>query len=245
MATKKYVMLVDSERCVNCDACVTSCRSEWGTPLGYTRNWVSEVVAVDSVGMPKLSFLSGRCMHCDEPPCVPACPTGASFKREDGLVLVDKDLCTGCEFCVDVCPYDARFRDPSDGMISKCTFCQPRIDDGEQPACVNVCFTDALVFGDANDPSSKVSQMLKQGGWKRLITDEVNIGPNLYYSDNTVFDETVLPKVKKSTFAAQTLEGGVNPVMKIGLGGMLGLFGAAGLVKLTKRKQEVASHERE
>jgi len=134
MAKKKYVMLVDTARCVFCEACVTSCRAEWGTSLGVSRNWVRETMTMTNDGMPRLSFLSGRCMHCDEPPCVPACPTGASFKGDDGLVLVDRDLCTGCEFCVDVCPYDARFRDPADGMISKCTFCAPRIADGEEPA---------------------------------------------------------------------------------------------------------------
>jgi tetrathionate reductase subunit B len=243
MASKKYVMLVDSDRCVNCKACVTSCRAEWDTPLGESRNWVSEVMQIDSQGTPKISFLSGRCQHCDDPPCVPACPTGASYKREDGLVLVDRELCTGCEFCVDVCPYDARFRDPTDGMISKCTFCQPRIDAGQEPACVDVCFTRALTFGDANDPNSQVSQLLKQGGWKSLTTAEVDIGPNLYYSENTIVDETVLPKVKKPTQAAQVLQHGVNPGLKIGIGGMVGLFGAAGIVKLIRRKEEVARHE--
>jgi len=240
---KKYVMLVDTERCVNCKACEVSCRAEWNTPLGYTRNWVSEVMAVDADGMPKLSLLSGRCMHCDDPPCVASCPTGASYKRDDGLVLVDRELCTGCEFCIDPCPYDARFRDPTDGMISKCTFCQPRIDVGEEPACVHVCFTRALMFGDANDPTSDVSRRLAEGTWQRLVTTEVDVGPNIYYSKGTVFDEAVLPKVKKPTVEAQTLAV-VNPALKIGLGGMLGLFGAAGVMKLVKRKEEVAHHEK-
>ncbi|MBI5462216.1 MAG: 4Fe-4S dicluster domain-containing protein [Gammaproteobacteria bacterium] len=239
---KKYVMLVDTERCVNCKACEVSCRAEWNTPLGYSRNWVSEVMAVDPNGMPTLSLLSGRCMHCDSPPCVAACPTGASYKRDDGIVLVDRDLCTGCEFCIDPCPYNARFRDPTDGMISKCTFCQPRIDAGEEPACVHVCFTRALMFGDANDPSSEVARRLAEGTWQRLVTTEVDVGPNLYYSKGTQFDATVLPQKKSPTVAAQTLAV-VNPGLKIGLGGMLGLFGAAGVLKLVKRKEEVASHE--
>jgi len=240
---KKYVMLVDSERCVNCKACEVSCRAEWNTPLGYSRNWVSEVMAITDDGVPKLSLLSGRCMHCDDPPCVTSCPTGASYKRDDGLVLVDRDLCTGCEFCIDPCPYNARFRDPTDGMISKCTFCQPRIDVGEEPACVHVCFTRALMFGDANDPNSDVARRLADGTWQRLVTTEVDVGPNIYYSKGSVFDETVLPKKKEPTVAAQTLAV-VNPGLKIGLGGMLGLFGAAGVVKLIKRKDEVASHEK-
>ena len=245
MATKKYVMLVDSERCVNCGACITSCRAEWGTPVGHSRNWVSEVMAINDQGIPELSFLSGRCNHCDDPPCVTACPTGASYKRDDGLVLVDRDTCTGCEFCVDVCPYDARYRDPTDGMISKCTFCQPRLDAGQEPACVHVCFTNALTFGDINDPDSIVSKQLKAGGWKQLVTEAVDIGPNMYYSANTHFDESVLPKEKKDTIAGTVLDKAVNPSLKIGLGGMVGLFGFAGVIKLFKRKQEVASHERD
>ncbi len=243
MATKKYVMLIDSERCVKCDACVTACRAEWNTPVGYSRNWVSEVMGEDADGLPKLSFLSGRCHHCDNPPCVPACPTGASYKRDDGMVLVDRELCTGCEFCVDVCPYDARYRDPTDGMISKCTFCQPKVDAGGEPSCVTVCFTSALTFGDVNDPDSRVSQMLKGGGWKRLVTDAVDVGPNLYYTENTLVDEHVLPRDNASTLSAQVLTKGVNPGMKIGLAGMVGIFGAAGVMKLIKRKEEVASHE--
>jgi tetrathionate reductase subunit B len=243
MATKKYVMLVDSQRCVNCLACVTSCRAEWNTPLGYSRNWVSEVMTVDTTGMPKLSFLSGRCQHCDNPPCVTSCPTGASYKRDDGMVLVDRELCTGCEFCIPACPYDARYRDPTDGMISKCTFCAPRVDAGQEPACVDVCFTRALTFGDANDPNSEVSRLLSAGQWKQQVTDEVNIGPNLYYSADTQFDETVLPRKPQEAIAEKVVEDYMNPGLKIGIGGMVGMFTIAGLLKLAKRKQEVASHE--
>lgn len=243
MAQKKYVMLIDTERCINCKACEVSCRAEWNTPVGFSRNWVSEVVSEDSSGLPKLSFLSGRCQHCDDPPCVTACPTGSSYKRDDGIVLVDREICTGCEFCIDACPYDARFRDPTDGMVSKCTFCAPRVDAGEEPACVHVCWTRALTFGDVNDPESEVSKKLSEGGWKKLVTNEVDVGPNLYYSDNTSVDASVLPKETTITVAAQVMEKGVNPGLKLGIGGMLGLFGAAGLVKLVQRKEKVGNHE--
>lgn len=247
MTAKKYVMLVDSQRCVKCEACVVACRAEWNTPLGYSRNWVSEVMTVPTTGQPQLSFLSNRCHHCDNPPCVASCPTGASYKRDDGMVLVDRDICTGCEFCVPVCPYDARFRNPVDGMISKCSFCQPRIDAGKEPACVSVCFTDALTFGDANDAKSEVGQQLgkHKDKWKRLVTADVDVGPNLYFSDDTMTDDAVLPKKKQPTLASQVLSDGVNPVLQVGLAGMVGIFGGAGLIKLAKRKEEVAKHEHE
>lgn len=240
MGTRKYIMLVDTERCVKCDACVTACRAEWNTPPGYSRNWVSEVEGSDADGMPVLSFLSGRCQHCDDPPCVATCPTGATYKRDDGMVLIDRALCTGCEFCLDVCPYEARYRDPVDGMISKCTFCQPRVDAGRQPACVDVCFNHALIFGDVNDPESEVSKLLAGGGWKQLVTRDVDTGPNLYYSANTRVDASVLPKTVEQALSAKVLAEGVNPGIKIGLAGMAGVFGAAGLVKLIKRRQEVS-----
>jgi tetrathionate reductase subunit B len=243
MGTIKYVMLVDTERCVKCDACVTACRAEWNTPLGYSRNWVREVEGSDANGMPVLSFLSGRCNHCYFPPCVASCPTGASYKREDGMVLIDRELCTGCEFCLDACPYDARYKDPLDGMISKCTFCQPRVDAGREPACVEVCFNSALTFGDANDPSSQVSQMLASGDWKRLVTPEVNTAPNIYYSANTQLDESVLPRPTEQPLSARVLADGVNPGIKVSLSGMLGVFGVAGLLKLFKRREEVGENE--
>ncbi len=243
MGTIKYVMLVDTERCVKCDACVTACRAEWNTPLGYSRNWVREVEGSDANGMPVLSFLSGRCNHCDMPPCVASCPTGASYKREDGMVLIDRELCTGCEFCLDACPYDARYKDPLDGMISKCTFCQPRVDAGREPACVEVCFNRALSFGDVNDPSSQVSRMLASGDWKPLVTPEVNTAPNIYYSASTQLDESVLPRPVEQPLSARVLADGVNPGIKISLSGMLGVFGVAGVLKLFKRREEVGENE--
>lgn len=243
MRTIKYVMLVDTERCVKCDACVTACRAEWNTPVGYSRNWVREVEGTDANGLPALSFVSGRCQHCDNPPCIDSCPTGASYKREDGMVLIDRDLCTGCEFCLEACPYDARYKDPVDGMISKCTFCQPRVDAGRQPACVEVCFNRALTFGDVNDPDSEVNRMLATGDWKQLVTSETNTAPNLYYSASTRTDETVLPRTVEQALSARVLAEGVNPGVKISLTGMLGVFGAAGLVKLFKRREEVSRDE--
>ncbi len=243
MATTKYVMLVDTDRCVNCKACITACKAEWNTPPGVSRNRVTEVVGTGDDGIPFVSFVSGRCQHCDHPPCVDACPVGATYKRDDGMVLIDRDICTGCEFCVDACPYDARYRDPVDGMISKCTFCQPRVDAGRQPACVEVCFTHALTFGNANDPASRVSRMLATGDWKQLVTADIDTGPSLYYSNATVFDATVLPHPVQLTAAARVLDDVVNPGIQLGVGGMLGLFGAAGMVKLVRRRREVSEHE--
>ncbi len=243
MATKKYVFLADTERCVNCQACTVACRAEWNTPLGYSRNWVREVMTVANDGAPRLSLISGRCQHCDEAPCVAYCPSGASYTREDGIVLVDREICSGCEMCVSVCPYDARFKNPEDDKISKCTYCQPRIDSGGQPACVEVCFNKALIFGDINDPDSEVSRLLKEESWKKLVTEQVNTKPNHYYSASTALDGTVLPQEKQPVIQATLLSDVVNPVVSIGFAGMVGLFGVTGIMKLLKRREEVSSDE--
>lgn len=241
MAKQKLVMVADTERCVNCKACEVACRAEWNTPLGFNRNWVRETISVSSDGIPHMSLISGRCQHCDDAPCVTNCPSGASYQREDGVVLVDREICSGCEMCVTVCPYDARFKNPVDDKISKCTFCQPRIDAGEQPACVEVCFNKALIFGDINDPDSEVSILLKQEKWKKLVTDKVDTKPNHYYSESAYLDNRVLPQEKQPTLQAELLSTVVNPVVSVGFTGMLGLFGAAGIIKIIKRREEVSN----
>lgn len=241
MAKQKLVMLADTERCVNCKACEVACRAEWNTPLGFNRNWVRETLSVSNDGVPRMSLISGRCQHCDDAPCVTNCPSGASYQRDDGVVLVDREICSGCEMCVTVCPYDARFKNPVDDKISKCTFCQPRIDAGEQPACVEVCFNKALIFGDINDQNSEVSKLLKQEKWKKLVTDKVDTKPNHYYSESAYLDGSVLPQEKQPTVQAELLSKVVNPVVSVGFAGMLGLFGAAGVMKIIKRREEVSN----
>ncbi len=241
MAKQKLVMLADTERCVNCKACEVACRAEWNTPLGFSRNWVRETMSISDDGMPRMSLVSGRCQHCDDAPCISYCPSGASYKDENGSVLVDKEVCSGCEMCVSVCPYEARFKNPDDGKISKCTFCQPRIDAGEQPACVEVCFNNALIFGDINDPNSEVSKLLQQEKWQKLVTNKVDTKPNHYYSESAYLDSNVLPMEKEPAIQAEIISDVVNPVASVGITGMLGLFSAAGIMKIIKRREEVSN----
>lgn len=239
---KHYVMLADTVRCIDCKACVVACRAEWETPVGYSRDWVKQVEFTNEAGLPEVMLFPGRCQHCDEAPCVEACPSGASYKRDDGIVLVDHDICSGCELCVPACPYDARWLNPQTNTISKCTFCQPRIDNGLEPACVQTCVGRALIFGDINDPNSEVSQLLKDKPWVKLTTNEVNIGPNHYYytAEKTVPDK-VNPKQHERHLAGEVMEKVVNPVGAIGIGGMLLTFFTAGIIKLVNRRQEVNS----
>lgn len=244
---KKYVMLADTVRCIDCKACVVACRAEWDTPLGYSRDWVKQIEQMDAQDQPQVLLFPGRCQHCDDPPCVHACPSGASYKREDNIVLVDEAICSGCELCVPACPYDARWLNPVSNTISKCTFCQPRIDQGLAPACVQTCVGHALIFGDVNDPQSEVSHLLADNTWTRLTTSEVDIGPNHYYRvPNAELPTEVLPKPHAHHVSGQVMEKLVNPIGFIGMGGMFLTFLAAGVMKVIGRRQaqqEETHHE--
>lgn len=242
--TKHYVMLADTVRCINCKACVVACRAEWETPMGYTRDWVKEVELENADGTPQVMLFPGRCQHCDDAPCIEACPSGAAYKREDGVVLQDNAICSGCELCVPACPYDARWLNPETNLISKCTYCQPRIDEGLEPACVQTCVGRALIFGDMNDPNSEVSRLLKEKEWLKLTTDEVNIGPNhYYYTAGKSLPEEVMPKLHERHLSGRVMESVVNPVGAIGIGGMALTFLAAGVMKMIGRRNEVSTHD--
>jgi tetrathionate reductase subunit B len=233
---RRYVMLVDTLRCINCRACVVACRAEWQTPLGYSRNWVREVEGTDDDGRPWVQLFSGRCQHCDDPACVDACPAGAAWKREDGIVLVDEALCSGCELCVPACPYEARWLNPQTRTISKCTFCQPRVDEGLVPACVQTCVGGALHFGDANDPGSEVSRLMGEKAWVQLTTPEVPGGTSLYYhTGGRPLPREVLPRPVGRQVQSTILAEAVNPAAKAGIGGMLAFFAVAGLKKVIDR----------
>jgi molybdopterin-containing oxidoreductase family iron-sulfur binding subunit len=169
-------MLVDATRCApDCSACVVACAKENGLPDAKVANapqWIRKVDLKDlatarSVSAPVM------CQHCAKPPCVDVCPTGASFKRADGIVLVDRHSCIGCRYCMMACPYKARsfVHEPltdqnpdvprGKGTVESCTLCVHRIDKGQQPACVESCTNKAILFGNLNDPDSEIAKKLR------------------------------------------------------------------------------------
>jgi Fe-S-cluster-containing dehydrogenase component len=188
----QLALVIDLNVCVGCHACVTSCK-EWNTsgnagtmsdlrpydadPTGTFFNRVQtfevgEYPNTQTVHFPK------SCLHCEEPPCVPVCPTGASYKRpEDGIVLVDYDKCIGCKYCSWACPYGARELDERQKVMKKCTLCVDRIYDAtlspaeRKPACVMACPTSARLFGDIHDPSSEASQAIRDRGGYPLMPE--------------------------------------------------------------------------
>jgi Fe-S-cluster-containing dehydrogenase component len=180
---KKLGLVIDLDICVGCHACATACK-EWNTgghmaPLpdfnpageGAYGVWFNRIHSFEEEGAEgegaRTVHFPRSCLHCEEPACVTVCPTGASYKRaEDGIVLVNEDLCIGCKLCSWACPYGAREFDADDGVMKKCTLCIDRIynehlpAEEQRPACVMVCPVNARHFGDLGDPDSAVSELV-------------------------------------------------------------------------------------
>jgi len=176
-----WAMLVDLRECVGCQACTVACIMENEVPAGSFRTSVSTYVVTDERGAGSY-MLPRLCNHCDKPPCVPVCPVGATWKREDGIVLVDGERCVGCAYCVQACPYEARFINHETGKADKCTFCAHRVEAGLLPACVETCVGGARIFGDLNDPDSEIRRRLTAAqGEVRTLKPEHGTRPNVYY----------------------------------------------------------------
>ena len=179
----KLGLVIDLDTCVGCHACAVACK-EWNgasaisgplsdyEPYGAAPSgvWFNRVRHYEVGEYPESKTLNVplACMHCEDAACVTVCPTGASYKRSDGIVLVDQDKCMGCNYCAWACPYGARELDDSTGTMKKCTLCVDRIYDQElapedrQPACVLACPTHARVFGDLDDPASEAAQLVRE-----------------------------------------------------------------------------------
>lgn len=156
---KRYGMVIDLRKCVGCQACTSACKNENHVPNDKFRTYVPEYELGSYPNVRKI-FLPQLCNHCAEPSCVSVCPTGATFVREDGIVVVDNEVCWGCGYCVNACPYDKRYFNPLTHVADKCTLCAHRLDVGLLPACVESCVGGARISGDLNDPHSQISRLL-------------------------------------------------------------------------------------
>lgn len=189
---KKLGLVIDLDTCVGCHACAVNCK-EWNTsghsaPLpdfdayhaAPTGVWFNRIHSyeVDDGSTGRTVHFPKNCLHCETPDCVTVCPTGASFKRaEDGIVLVDANLCIGCKLCSWACPYGAREFDDDSGVMKKCTLCIDRIynenlpEADRVPACVSTCPASARHFGDLDDPNSAVSRLVAERGGFDLMAE--------------------------------------------------------------------------
>jgi len=175
----RWGMLVDATQCDNeCTACVDACNKEFGL-AGHERpasdpQWIRKVKVTDRATGRSLS-MPVMCQHCAHPPCLDVCPTGASFRRVDGIVLINRHICIGCRYCVMACPYKARsfvheeltdqkpYAPRGKGTAEACTMCVHRVDEDRKPACVEACSSHnrvAMLFGDLNDPNSEISKRI-------------------------------------------------------------------------------------
>ncbi len=194
---RRFAMFVDLRRCVGCQSCTVSCAIENQVPLGDFRTVVSEY-AVGVAAGPRLALLPRLCNHCEKPACVPVCPVKATTQRPDGIVVIDASRCLGCGFCVQACPYGARFLNRDTNTADKCTFCLHRLAAGLMPACVETCVGGARLFGDVNDPKSLIARTLsKYEGQLRVLLPEKNTRPAVYYlSMNTALADPTRTKAQ-------------------------------------------------
>lgn len=231
-----HAMVIDQNRCIGCWSCAVGCKEINNEPLGYWWNRVLTTTpnqstaeaapASEAIDVPRgvfpnveMAYLPVACQHCENAPCVKVCPVGATFRRDDGTVLVDYDRCIGCRYCMAACPYGVRIFNWGDtayaaggavgyeseyktggrrvfmperprGVVEKCTFCVERIDVGQEPFCVEVCPTGARMFGDLQDAASQVGRLVDAGAIQ--LHPELGTGPNVYYVPvrRAVVDET-------------------------------------------------------
>jgi molybdopterin-containing oxidoreductase family iron-sulfur binding subunit len=189
----KYGMVLDLDRCIGCYACIVACKMTYGTRQGVNYNGVKPVEWGQYPDAHQ-RFVLTMCMHCDDPACRSVCPTGATYKAENGMVLVDYDKCIGCGYCISACPYGQRYliRDQEINwpghvqpyeeesakrryVAEKCVFCSGRVAAGAAPACTVHCPGQCRIFGDVNDPESVISKYIKDNNARQVP------GTSLYY----------------------------------------------------------------
>ncbi|MCX7192955.1 MAG: 4Fe-4S dicluster domain-containing protein [Proteobacteria bacterium] len=194
-AKVRWGMLINTESCADgCNDCVNACNKENGLSGGTLptdSQWMRKIEIKDISGGHSLS-LPMMCQHCEHPPCVDVCPTGASFKRADGIVLVDRHLCIGCRYCMMACPYKARsfVHEPlhdqnpdvprGRGTVEACSMCVHRIDKGQQPACAEACSNKSILFGNLNDPDSEIAKKIRTVASAQVRSD-LGLNPGIRY----------------------------------------------------------------
>jgi Fe-S-cluster-containing dehydrogenase component len=146
----EYALIVDTKDCVGCYACEVACKQEHNLPAGPRWIRVFPVSPKEIEGKLQLRYVVTHCVHCSQPLCKEVCPVNAISKRDDGIVLVDEELCTGCRECIEACPLGVMQFDEDKGLAEKCDLCVERIDMGLEPACVAACPSHCIYFGDVS-----------------------------------------------------------------------------------------------
>ena len=203
LSKHKWGMVIDLNKCVpECTQCMDACRRENNVAFHGDERW--DIHWIRKVGIKNKHAAASEekmvpllCNHCDNPPCAQVCPVQATYKRADGIVIVDHHRCIGCRYCMIACPYNARFFNYKDnpdwpnkdypkrshGVAESCHFCAHLLDQGKRPACVDTCEkigVKALYFGDLKDPDSEISRLILNTPLKR-IREDLGTEPKIYY----------------------------------------------------------------
>jgi Fe-S-cluster-containing dehydrogenase component/formate-dependent nitrite reductase membrane component NrfD len=203
----RYGFVIDHRKCIGCHACTVACKTEHRVPLGSYRTWV-KYVERGTFPHTRRFFTVLRCNHCADAPCVSICPTTALIQRTDGIVDFDADRCIGCKSCMQACPYDALYIDPSTNTAAKCNFCAHRVEVGLEPACVIVCPERAIIAGDLDDPRSEIARLVGREAVE-IRKPEQGTRPNVYYigADSASLTPTAIAKGQTYLWAQPKPEG--------------------------------------
>jgi Fe-S-cluster-containing dehydrogenase component len=164
MAAKRLALVIDLDRCIGCCGCEVACKQENGVAVDVLWNKVVEQGPYGTFPDVEHYFLPTVCQQCGEPQCVKVCPTGASYVREDGIVIINREKCLGCKYCMMACPYGVRSFNRKMKVVEKCTLCVQLQAVNEKPACVKACAAKARFFGDLGDAGSDASSVLIKAG---------------------------------------------------------------------------------
>jgi formate dehydrogenase iron-sulfur subunit len=244
-----HTLLFDATRCIDCRACMVSCSVENNIPMNKTRIWVSGIGLKGDYPNLLRATMVYHCMHCEHPDCMSACPVGAYSKREDGPVLYNPNVCIGCRYCMNACPFGVPHFDYDKGIIDgafidKCTMCPQRIDIGQEPACVATCPTEALMFGERQDLLKEAHARLAAhpGRYVNHVYGEHENGGTAYLILSHVpFSELGLPNLPETPVnkVSEAVMGGTIPFALTWGAVLTGV--TAGVHLYNKKKQEKQS----
>lgn len=264
----RYAMGIDLGRCTGCQTCVVACQQHHALRPGVawctvdTLEW-GRWPEADRTAFPH------ACLHCDDPFCVRVCPTGASFKREDGAVAIDEARCIGCGVCLTACPYGARTINRTDtwhfgaatpapyesdenarlGVAEKCTFCVERLAEGRHPACVEHCPMEARVFGDLDDPASPISRFIAETASEHVPATSVYYATATHPIDleRTITTHYYAPATESGPVGERVGEGNPAVVAAAGVAAVALATGAGLTAKKNRdrRAQRAAEQDKE